>query len=276
MSNETAFKKFDLAGKSVLVTGGSAGLGFAMSRALASAGAKVMIAARREDVLVEAAAKLSEYSKAGPVLYTKLDLSDPDSVAAVADHASRELNGVDIFVANAAHEQMQSVDDITTEAVAVNYQVNVASNISLVQKFLPHMRNRNWGRIILISTVAAVRATAQEGTSIYSANKAALNAFGRVLAAEVGHQGITVNNVNCGAYMTEMMKGMMDNLDPSTRDHFVRSMADNTVIGRWGECEEIEGTVQLLASDAGSYITGADIHVDGGLAVMMKPNPTST
>ena len=273
MSNTTAFEKFNLSGKSALVTGGSAGLGFAMSRALASAGARVMIAARREDVLENAAAKLTEYSTAGPVLYRKLDLSDPDGVAVAADHACREMNGVDIFVANAAHEHMQFVDDITDEAVAMNYQVNVASNIALVKKFLPEMRNRHWGRIILISTVAAVRASAQEGTSMYSANKAALNAFGRVVAAEQGHNGITVNNVNCGAYMTEMLKGVIDNLEPSAKDHFVRSMTDSTALGRMGECEEIEGTIQLLASDAGSYITGADIHVDGGLAIMMKPNP---
>jgi NAD(P)-dependent dehydrogenase (short-subunit alcohol dehydrogenase family) len=151
------------------------------------------------------------------------------------------------------------------------HQITVASNISLVKTFLPHMRERKWGRVIMISSVGSIRAAGRVGMAVYSSNKAALNSFARVAAADVGHDGITFNSLILGMYKTEIMEESLKEMDPRTRESTLRKFAENTALGRWGQCSDIEGAIQLLASNAGSYITGADIHVDGGLSIMMSP-----
>jgi len=269
--NDSAFKKFDLTGKTAFVTGGGTGLGYAISHSLACSGARVVIAARREDVLREAAARLTQEAGGNKVLYKTMDLADRDSVNQTAERVLSDLGAVDIFVANAASEKMQVIDRITDGAIDQLMQVNVAANIALVRAFLPGMRARKWGRVIMISSVGSRRAAGRVGMAVYSASKAALNSFARVAAADAGHDGITFNNINLGMYMTEIFKASLDQMDPKVRESTLRKFAENTALGRWGECSEIEGAIQLLASDAGSYITGADIPVDGGLSIMMSP-----
>jgi gluconate 5-dehydrogenase len=269
--NYAAYTKFDLGGKTAFVTGGGTGLGYSISRALAQSGAKVMIAARREDVLRDAAQRLSTEAGSSPVSYIPMDLAVRESVYAAAQQAIEQLGGVDIFVANAAQEKMEVVDKISDAAVDRLHQINVASNISLVKTFLPHMRERKWGRVIMISSVGSIRAAGRVGMAVYSSNKAALNSFARVAAADVGHDGITFNSLILGMYKTEIMEESLKEMDPRTRESTLRKFAENTALGRWGQCSDIEGAIQLLASNAGSYITGADIHVDGGLSIMMSP-----
>jgi gluconate 5-dehydrogenase len=269
--NDAAYTKFDLSGKTAFVTGGGTGLGYSISRALAQSGARVLIAARREDVLRDAAQRLAMETGCSPVSYVGMDLAVRESVYVAAQQAIEKLCGIDIFVANAAQEKMEVVHKITDSAVDRLHQVNVASNISLVKTFLPHMRERKWGRVIMISSVGSIRAAGRVGMAVYSSNKAALNSFARVAAADVGHDGITFNSLILGMYKTEIMEESLKEMDPRTRESTLRKFSENTALGRWGECSDIEGAIQLLASDAGSYITGADIHVDGGLSIMMSP-----
>jgi NAD(P)-dependent dehydrogenase (short-subunit alcohol dehydrogenase family) len=272
-----AYKKFDLSGKTAFITGGGTGLGYFMARGLARSGAKVMIAARRENVLKEAAAKLTQEAAGNTVLYTKLDLADRNNVAAVAQHAISTLGGVDIFIGNAAIEKNAKLEDLDHTAIDTMFQVNVTANMILTKLFLPHMRAKKWGRVMFSSSTMALRATAQEGMATYATCKSALNGFTRVAASEVGHDGITVNSLNLGTFYTEMWQTeILDVLDktygPGTSDAFSKQFVANTALGRMGETAEVEGLVQLLASDAGSYITGADLCIDGGLAIMLKPN----
>jgi NAD(P)-dependent dehydrogenase (short-subunit alcohol dehydrogenase family) len=274
---ENAFNKFDLTGKTAVVTGGGTGLGFAITRALLQSGATVLIMARREAVLKAAVERLRDELGCDRVLYLTVDLADRESVDSAATQAVELLGGVDIYVANAAQEINQAVDAIEYEAVDRMLQVNVAANISLVKLFLPHMRQNRWGRFIFISSIASKLASAQEKASLYCSTKAALNAYARVAAAEVGHDRITFNNINPGMYRTEMLEQLLDDLHASdgveATEQFIRDASSSTALGRFGKCEEIEGAIQLLASDAGSYITGADITIDGGMSIMLKPNP---
>lgn len=264
---------FDLTGKTAFVTGGGTGIGYAIALGLAKSGAKVMIAARREPILKEAAEKITAELKCEPVLYRTLDLSDRVNIDAVADHAIAEMGGIDIFVANAGHESNQPVAEITYEAIDATLQVNLSANIALVKKFTPAMRKKQWGRVILIASILAWRGTWEEGSAVYAASKAGLNGYGRVAATELGHDGITVNMLNLGMYHTEMLDAALSVLDPAQVESIMKTYHTYTALGRWGDPEEVAGVVQLLASDAGSYMTGEEIAMDGGFAIMMKPRP---
>lgn len=272
-----ALKKFDLTGKTAFVTGGGTGLGYHMSRALAGLGARVMIAARREDVLQNAASKLTEET-GNEVLFQTINLSDRSSIAESTKNAIETLGGVDIFVGNAALDVYATIDKFSDENIDAMLQVNVAANIALARSFLPHMKKQQWGRIIFSSSVASTHATADMGMSVYGAVKAALNAFSRYGAAEWGRSGITFNNVVIGLYLTDMLQATLDKLNAEhgagAGDAFMKSFSANTAVGRLGKCEELEGLVQLLASDAGNYITGTSIPVDGGLSIIMRPEPS--
>jgi len=271
-----AYKKFDLTGKTAFVTGGGTGLGYYMSRGLARSGAKVMIAARRGNVLEEAAEKLAAESNGNEVLFKTMDLSDRSSVAEASQYAIDTLDGVDIYIGNAAMDTYEPIDNISEAALDGMLEVNVVANIKLVQSFLPHMRKKKWGRVIFSSSVCAIRGAAQEMVSVYSTVKGGMNAYIRSGASEAGHDGITFNSLNLGIYQTEFFMNYVGSLDqtegPGTSETYLKRTASNTALGRLGNCEDVEGMIQLLASDAGNYITGANMSIDGGISIMLRPN----
>jgi NAD(P)-dependent dehydrogenase (short-subunit alcohol dehydrogenase family) len=268
---------FDMTGRAAVVTGGGTGLGYEMARALAEGGARVVLAARRLEVLEKAAEQLRRETGA-QIDCGSLDLSKPDEVDDWAQTIVSQTGGVDILVGNSAHEEDTKVDDITEPKAVQTLQINLIANMQLVRAFLPAMRKKKWGRIIFSSSVGAIRASAQTGMSIYAASKAGLNGFVRVAAAEVGRDGITVNALNLGMYHTEMLDRII--LDKMRQDSgeeavkaFISGASANNALGRFGQCHEVGGIVRLLASNEGGYITGQDIAVDGGLSTLMRPNP---
>ena len=270
-----AFKKFDLTGKTAVVTGGATGLGYYMTRGLMRSGAKVMMAARRENVLKEAAETLRAETKSGEILYHTVDLNQRDTIKTFSEHAIKTMGGVDIFIGNAGQDIFEQVDKITDPVIDQMFQVNVSSNMELMRDFLPHMRKNKWGRVLFSSSGTSINTSAQEGMGVYAATKSALNAFARSAAAETGHDGITVNSIVLGMYMTPMLAdhlAMVEKTHPGASKAFTDSFGSMTAIGRLGRCDEIEGLIQLLASNAGSYITGGNIVPDGGLTIMLRPN----
>jgi NAD(P)-dependent dehydrogenase (short-subunit alcohol dehydrogenase family) len=275
-----AYHKFDLTGKTAFVTGGGTGLGYYMSRGLARSGAKVMIAARRESVLAEAATKLTEEADGNQVLYTTIDLTDRDNIAATTDKVIAELGGVDIFVGNAAQDTAERIGELTVETIDRLFQVNVVSNMCMFQSFLPHMKKNKWGRVIFSSSIGSKRAQFSSSTSVYSSTKGALNTFTHRAACEVGHDNITVNSIIIGLYKTQLFNEVYDDIaekqGKSAADAFANSFAEMSALGRFGNPEELEGVIQLLASDAGSNITGTELTVDGGMSTMMKPHPVES
>lgn len=275
----TTFKKFDLQGRTAVVTAGGTGIGYHLTKALAQAGAKVLICSRREQVLKQAAERLRADASSDKVLYHTVDLADHESIKALADHAHKALGGVDIFVGNAAEVGMEHLDNITQPTLERIMQVNFSANVELTRLFLPHMRKQKWGRVMFSSTVGSLAASPHEGMCIYGASKGALNAFVRTAATETGRDGITVNSMIFGFYVTEMMRQSCEQLDrthPGASKAFVEGYASMTAVGRMGECHELEGVIQLLASNAGSYITGSSLVIDGGMSIMLRPNSTTT
>ena len=269
------FEKFDLTGKNALVTGGATGLGYHMARALGRAGANVIIAARRSDVLKQASEKLMTDPYIKNVSWHSVDLVDRASVDGLAAHAIKTLGGIDILVGNAGATYAEQVGEIKPETIDAIYQLNLTSNIQLAQAFLPRMKERKWGRIILSSSIGSVMALAKQGTVVYATTKAAVSSLARNLAADVGHDNITCNGLQLGFFMTDILtdvaKQITETQGADEAKRFLNEIASNSALGRIADPTEIEGLVQLLASDAGSYITGANIAIDGGMSIMMRP-----
>lgn len=266
-----AFKMFDLTGRTALVTGGGTGLGYEMTKALVQSGARVMIAARREDVLKQAAEQLMSELSVDTVLYHGVDLMDRGSVKALADHALATLNGVDIFIGNAGIDAQQKIVDISDAVMDQTVRVNLLANVELTRELLPHMQKKKWGRVIYSSSVMSIVADAEDMTSVYGAAKNGLNAFARWVAAEGGSDGVTANSIVIGTFITDMGLAHLATLPEQARQNLIDAMTNMVFLRRAGKVEEIGGLIQLLASDAGGYITGTSVVIDGGITAAFRP-----
>jgi NAD(P)-dependent dehydrogenase (short-subunit alcohol dehydrogenase family) len=270
----TQHSPFDLSHRSVLITGGATGIGLAMTRALASAGATVMVTARRQQVLREAADALNaDPGVAGRVLWRAVDLTSRESVKALSQAALEELDGVDVFIGNAGAEVQQPIEAVTDDAIDQQIRVNLTANIELTRDLLPHMRRQRWGRFIYCSSAASMAGSAGDMMSVYGAAKSGINGFMRYVAAEAGRDGISANSLILGMYLTEMVEAHLSG--EAARHQFLVEVPAMTAIGRPGMPHEVGGLIQLLASDAGSYITGASLAIDGGMTATLRPNPVS-
>ncbi|HKT72180.1 MAG TPA: SDR family oxidoreductase [Steroidobacteraceae bacterium] len=271
------FEAFELRGRTALVTGGGTGLGRHMSRALARAGAQVVICARREQVLRDTAADLNaDPAICGRVSYHVVDLARRESIRALIDATSARFGGADIFIGNAAIDCLEHVELIKDESIDAMCQVNISANVELIRGLVPYMRKQQWGRVILISSATTICTSPHEGAGMYTAVKGALNAFTRTCATELGHDGITVNSLVLGMFLTDIVRDIFSQIDqahgPGAGDAAQRSFSSMTALGRLGECQEVEGVVQLLASEAGRYITGSSLVLDGGISIMLRPH----
>lgn len=267
------FSKFDLTGKTALVTGGATGLGLEMTRALLQSGAKVMMAARRENILKQVAQQISEELGVDTLSYHCVDLSRRDSVQALADHVIATFGGLDIFIGNAGMEAQQRIEDITDQAMDDTLRINLSANIELTRAFLPHMRKNKWGRIIYSSSEASEFGS-DDVLSVYGAAKSGLNAFARSVACEAGYDGITANTLVIGVFLTDMAMEHLnfEELGEEGMRELMEKYISMVPLRRPGMPSEIGGLIQLLASDAGSYISGVSIPIDGGWSAMMKPS----
>jgi NAD(P)-dependent dehydrogenase (short-subunit alcohol dehydrogenase family) len=245
---------FNLTGKTALVTGGSKGLGKAMARGLAEAGADIVISSRHEDELRPALAEVLEGTgRRGR--YFVADMSQRDQVGKLARSAIDAMGRVDILVNNAGTNKPQSIDVITDQVWDEVLEINLSSIMVLTRALVPQMKERHWGRILHISSIMAF--LSKEKRNIYSATKSALLGFCRATALDLGEFGITVNCIAPGPFLTDLPMSVLSDAEKKT-------FADRTALGRWGKPEELVGPALLLASDAGSYITGTTLVVDGG------------
>lgn len=245
---------FHLTGRSALVTGGSKGLGKAMATLFAEAGAAVMISSRHEDELHAAAEEIRAASGAR-VECAVADMTRREDVPRLAEAAVAALGKIDILVNNAGNNIPQPIDEIRDDDWDRLLQLNLSSCMSLARALAPGMKTRRWGRIIHISSIMGLASTA--GRNAYSATKAALVGMTKASALDLGPYNITVNCLAPGPFATDMP---MTILSPQEKT----ALAARTALGRWGRPEELAGPALLLASEAGSYITGAALVVDGG------------
>jgi len=244
---------FDLTGRTALVTGASGGIGAAVARALHGAGATVALSGTREAPLAALAAELGARAHV-----LACDLSDVAAVEALPKRAVEALGGgVDILVNNAGITRdnlFMRMSDAEWQAVM---DVNLTAAFRLCRGVLRGMMKARWGRIVTVTSVVGVTGNAGQGN--YAAAKAGLVGMSKSLAAEVASRGITVNCVAPGFIATAMT-------DKLTEEQRARILAQ-VPAGRMGEPEEIAAAVLYLASPAAAYVTGATLHVNGGMAM---------
>ncbi len=250
---------FDLTGRVALVTGGSKGLGKAMARGFAEAGADLVLASRHDDELKAAADEIAS-ATGRKVAYLVADLSKRDEARRLAEKSVAAMGRVDILVNNAGSNTPQPIEQLQDDDWDRLVELNLGSCMALARALVGPMRERRWGRIIQISSVLGL--TSAPGRSTYSATKSGLIGLSRAMANDLGADGVTVNTIAPGPFLTDLPAGL---LTPEQQEIFAR----RTILGRWGRPDELIGPALLLASDAGSYITGETIVVDGGLMVKM-------
>ncbi len=245
---------FDLHGRVALVTGGSKGLGKAMARGLAEAGADIIITSRHDEELRSA---LDEVLKGSPRQGAALvaDMSKREDVDSLVQRALAALGKVDILVNNAGSNIPQPIDQIQDKDWDYIIELNLRSCMALTRALAPQMKERRWGRIIHISSILGF--VGNNARSAYSATKAGLIGMTQCSASDLGPFGITVNCIAPGPFLTDLPARLLS-------DEQKKRFTDRTALGRWGKPEELIGPVLLLASEAGSYITGETLVVDGG------------
>jgi NAD(P)-dependent dehydrogenase (short-subunit alcohol dehydrogenase family) len=250
---------FDLTGRVALVTGGSKGLGKAMARGFAEAGADVVISSRHEDELIAAEAEI----RAGTgvrVAHFVGDMSHRDHARELAEKALNAMGRVDILVNNAGSNKPQPTEQIVDDDWDTLVELNLSSCMALTRALVGPMKERRWGRIINVSSILGL--TSAAGRSAYSATKSGLIGLTRAGANDLGAFGITVNCLAPGPFLTDLPASLLTQEQQAI-------FAQKTILGRWARPEELIGPALLLASDAGSYITGATLVVDGGCLVKM-------
>jgi NAD(P)-dependent dehydrogenase (short-subunit alcohol dehydrogenase family) len=245
---------FDLSGKVALVTGGSKGLGKAMARGLVEAGADVVISSRHENELQAALDEvLHGTQRRGRFIVA--DMSRREDVARLARTALEQMGRIDILVNNAGTNIPEPIDEIKDQTWDQVLEINLNSVMALTRALVPQMKRRRWGRVIHISSVMGF--VSKKGRDAYSATKSALLGLARANALDLGAFNITVNCIAPGPFLTDLPAKLLS-------DEEKREFSHKTALGRWAEPKELVGPVLLLASDAGGYITGQTLVVDGG------------
>jgi gluconate 5-dehydrogenase len=250
---------FSLDGRVALVTGASRGLGFAMAEGLAEAGATVVLNGRHADTLEVAARKLRERGlKAETAVF---DVTEQTVSRAVVEAIVRQLGSLDIVIANAGLIHRAALAEWKPADWDRMLATNVTSCFFLAQSASVAMRLQGHGRIIFTTSITALRGRAS--VHGYVAAKSALAGIARSLAAELGEFGITCNSIAPGYFETELNVPLLQD------KAFVSFVNSRVALRRWGLPREIAGLAVFLASEAGSYVTGQQIAVDGGLTTTL-------
>ncbi|HET6803938.1 MAG TPA: glucose 1-dehydrogenase [Frateuria sp.] len=242
-----------LEGKTALVTGGSAGIGFAAARAFAMEGASVYITGRRQQELDDAATAL------GPrVTAVRADAASVEDLDRLYAQIASERGHLDVLYANAGFYEFARLGEINEAHYDRHFDTNVKGLLFTVQKALPLMRRG--ASVILTGSIVASRGV--PAFSVYSATKAAVRAFARGWAVDLKERGIRVNVISPGPIDTPGLEGLAGS--PQAVDPLKRELAATVPLGRMGLPEEIARAAVFLASDEASFVTGAELAVDGG------------
>ena len=251
---------FNLNGKRALVTGSTQGIGYAIAEALASHGAEVYIHCSKDekkaDAVAEAlSAKLRECGNSPRIHAVTGDLSDALTVDRIFDATGE----VDIVVANASVQVRCGWDSINDADYEMQMDVNFRSTLKLMQAYIPGMRERGFGRFLAIGSVQERRPHAQ--MAVYAASKCAIKSLIENVAAQVAPDGVTVNMIAPGVILTPRNEGALADEEYRAR------VLSRIPAGYEGEPCDIAASALLFCSDEGRYITGAELYIDGGMAI---------
>ncbi len=251
---------FDLKGKNAIITGSSRGIGKAIAEAMADQGARVTISSRKPGPCQEVAAAINAKHGEGRAIAVPANISSKEELQALYDASKKAFGQIDIVVCNAASNPYYGpMSGISDDAFTKILQNNIISNHWLIQMAAPEMRERKDGAIIIVSSIGGLRGTPIIGA--YNISKAADFQLARNLATEFGVDNVRVNCIAPGLIKTDFAKALWDN--PET----LKRALTGTPLKRIGEPEEIAGAAVYLASQAGSYMTGQMLVVDGGATV---------
>lgn len=241
-----------LRGRRALVTGASSGLGLGAARALAAAGADVVLVARSQDRLTAAAATVRPVE--GARVHTLVaDVSDTDAVAGMVEQANALLGGVDILVANAGGPPAGNFASTDLDAYLPALHLNLLSTVAMCKATVPDMTERGWGRVVAITSVSVRQPIAH--LILSNTARAGLTGFLKTLALEVASRGVTVNSLQPGLHRTDRLVGLYDDPDAVAQGIPAKKLGDPDDFGR---------IAAFLCSDSAQFITGSAIPVDGG------------
>lgn len=253
-------KLFDLSGKTALITGSSEGLGLAMARGLAAAGARIVLNGRDEKKLAKAANAFAESGR--QVKAHAFDVADEKAVLAAFEHFDAEGVEIDVLINNAGVQFRKPMVDLTTEEWRRVVDIHLTGTFQIGREAAKRMIKRGrGGKIINIASLASEVARAT--IAPYTAAKGAIKMLTRSMAAEWAKHNIQANAIGPGFIATEMNRALID--DPKF-DAWVKG---RTPSGRWGVPDDLIGVTVFLASPASDYVNGQTIYVDGGLLAVI-------
>ena len=246
---------FKLNGRTALILGGNRGLGLAMAKALAEAGANISIAARDEKIN-KVSEELIQSSHHVSCISSVCDVTSEASVQQAVDETVSRFGGIDILINSAGINIRGAIEDLSLDDFNKVQQVNVTGSWLACRAVVPIMKKNGWGRIINIGSMLSLIGMADR--TPYATSKGAILQLTRTLAMELATHGINVNAILPGPFATEMNLPIMS--DPEK----YRSFISKIPMGRWGALNEIGGLALFLSSQASSFVTGSAISIDGG------------
>jgi NAD(P)-dependent dehydrogenase (short-subunit alcohol dehydrogenase family) len=246
---------FKLDGRVALITGGNRGLGFAMAKALAEAGADVAVTSRQKERALESAANLAETTQRH-TLGLAVDVTNAEQIESMVHSVVKEFGRIDILVNNAGINVRKPVEELDEVSWDLVQDTNLKAPFLCSRAAASYMKEQHYGRVINVSSMMGLVALPERGA--YCSSKGGLIQLTKVLALEWATHNITVNALCPGPFATELNIPVMNN--PQANQFFLNHIA----LGRWGRPEELGGVIVFLASDASSFMTGAALVVDGG------------
>ena len=255
----SVLKSFDLTGRTALITGSSAGIGFALARGLAGAGARIVLNARNADKLEAAATTLR--GEGADIVTASFDVTSGEAVKEAVERIEREVGPIDILINNAGMQRRAPLDEFEEAHWHELMKTNLDSVFLVGQAVARHMIGRKRGKIVNVCSVQSE--LGRPGIAPYTASKGAVKMLTKGMAIDWGQYGIQVNGLGPGYFKTELTDALVNNQE------FSSWLIGRTPSRRWGDVQDLVGPAVFLASAASDFVNGHILYVDGGVTATL-------